>query len=142
MKAGLFEPGMRRAQDNDLWYRIAYQNPRIGYLPEPLAIYHLDTPDSSTKINDSVDFMTGLVRRHEELSKQYDRYEAFCPCITHMLQNWIRQLEKQGRCKDTALILRNFEAYVSKRFRREIKFRLLCPPITSWLADIILKLKR
>ncbi|MHC4551242.1 MAG: glycosyltransferase family 2 protein, partial [Planctomycetota bacterium] len=40
---GAFEPGMKRAQDTDLWFRIAYQFPQIGYVSEPLAIYHLDT---------------------------------------------------------------------------------------------------
>jgi hypothetical protein len=138
---GLFEAGMKRAQDNDLWFRIAYQYPQIGYLPDPLAIYHLDTVDSSTKINDRVDFMIELVRRHEKLSKQYNRHEAFRPCITQMLQIWIRQIEKQGRSKDAGLLLKTFQSYLSRRFRREMRCRLLCPPITSRLADIVFNIK-
>ncbi len=138
---GMFEPGMKRAQDNDLWYRIAYQYPRIGYIPKPLAIYHLDTTGSSTKTNDSIEFMMDLVHRHENLSKQYGRYEVFCPCLTLMLQVWIRQLEKQRRYKDAAQVLINFKTYLSKRFRNEMRFRLFSPPITPWLADAILYVK-
>jgi hypothetical protein len=133
----MFEPGMKRAQDTDLWYRIAYQYPRVGYLPEPLAIYHLDTQGSSTKVNDSVDFMINLVHRHEAFSKQFNRDEAFGPCITHMLQVWIRQLQKQGRRKDAAMLLDKFSAYVSKRFCREMRFRLAVPVLGSGLVECV-----
>ena len=139
---GLFEPGMKRAQDNDMWYRIAYQYPQVGYLPEPLAIYHLDTPGSSTKINDSVDFMTGLVQRHVELSRQSNRYEALRPCITQMVQLWIRQVEKQGRREDAVLLLKQFRTYLSKRFCREIRFRLAIPVVGPRLVESVFWLKK
>jgi glycosyltransferase involved in cell wall biosynthesis len=141
-KTGLFEPGMRRAQDNDLWFRIAYQYPAVGYLPEPLAIYHLDTPHSSTKINDDVGFMIRLVERHETLSRQHGRDEAFRPCLTHMLKVWIRTLLQQDRYSDTAALLDEFPCYLSSRFRREIRFRLMCPPLTNALAEMVIALKR
>ena len=139
---GLFEPGMKRAQDNDLWFRIAYQYPRIGYLPEPLAIYHLDTPASSTKINDSVEFMITLVRRHEKLSKQYGRDEAFRSCITQMVQNWIRQLKKQGRRNDALLLLNEFKDYLPGRFCREMRFRLTVPVLGSAIVDSVFWFKK
>lgn len=139
--AGLFEPGMKRAQDNDLWYRIAYQFPRVGYLAEPLAIYHLDTPGSSTKVNDDVEFMVRLVRRHEELSQRHNRYEAFRPCITHMLQTWIRQLLARRRYIETRRLLAEFDAYFGERFRREMRFRLFWPAVTNPAADALMHLK-
>ncbi|MHC4882565.1 MAG: glycosyltransferase family 2 protein [Planctomycetota bacterium] len=139
---GLFEPGMKRAQDNDLWYRIAYQYPKVGYLSEPLAIYHLDTPGSSTKINDSADFMIDLVRRHEELSIKYNRDEAFRPCVTHMLQNWIRQLERQHRRNDACLLLKEFNDYLPVRFCREMFFRLSVPVLGPALAECIFWVKK
>lgn len=138
---GYFEPGMKRAQDNDLWYRVAYQFPRIGYLSRPLSVYHLDTPASSTKVNDSVDFMIELVTRHERLSKQHGRYEAFLPCIIRMLGTWTRQMVKQKRYTDVRRLLKHFPQYVSGRFQREMRFRLLCPPLTGRLADGILYMK-
>lgn len=139
---GLFEPGMKRGQDNDLWDRIAYQYPRVGYLAEPLAIYHLDTPASSTKINDRVDFMIDLVHRHEALSKKYNRCEAFRPCITYMLQTWIRQLRIQKRYADVKLLLNRFDGYLSGRFRREMRFRLVWPPLTDAAADAVMRFKK
>jgi len=141
-KTGMFEPGMKRAQDNDLWYRIAYQYPMVGYLAQPLAVYHMDTPDSSTKINDEADFMTGLIDRHLELSAEYGRKEAFEPCVTHMLGVWVRQLFEEKRFGDVKLLLDRFGKFLSERFKREIRFRLMCPAVTNRIADIVIRLKK
>lgn len=140
-KTGMFEPGMKRAQDVDLWHRIAYQYPTAGYLQEPLAVYHMDTPDSSTKLNDDVGFMIHLVHRHEELSKKHHRYEAFRPCIRHMVQVWIRQLIRKKRYADIRVLLDCFKCYLPGRFKREMAFRLFCPPICSPIAQMVQRLK-
>lgn len=140
--AGLFEVGMRRAQDTDLWFRIAYQYPQIGYLPESLSIYHLDTPASSTKINDTIDFMMSLVQRHENLSRQYNRYDAFRPCITQMLQVWTRRLLEQKRHHDAEILLDQFRDYLPARFRREMRFRMSVPLLGPAIADTVLSLKK
>jgi glycosyltransferase involved in cell wall biosynthesis len=133
---GGFEPGMKRAQDNDLWFRIAYQFPQVGYIPRSLAVYHLDTPNSSTKINDSVEFMTALIERHRDLSQQFNRAEAFRPCITHTLQVWIRQLQAQKRKQEAMLLLNRFASFLSGRFRREMYFRLFVPGLGPAIADV------
>lgn len=139
---GFFEPGMKRAQDNDLWFRIAYQFPQVGYVPQPLAVYHLDTPDSSTKINDSVDYMIDLVERHRTLSRKFNRADAFRPCIMHMLQVWIRQLEKQKRSQDAFILLDRYGSFLSKRFRREMHFRLSVPWVGSAITEAYSFLKK
>lgn len=138
---GLFEPGMKRAQDNDLWFRIAYQFPQVGYIPQSLAVYHLDTPDSSTKINDSVDYMINLIDRHRTLSQKFNRAGAFRPCIAHMLQVWIRQLEKQNRRADINSLLGRYRSELSPQFCREMRFRMSLPPLTSRVADMFLSVK-
>jgi hypothetical protein len=139
---GMFEPGMKRAQDNDLWFRIAYQYPQVGYLPEPLAIYHLDTVGSSTKINDEVDFMMQLVNRHLDLSKIHNRARAFGPCVSHMLQVWIRQCVCSKRYSDVKILVGRFGDYLPRRFKREMRFRLTCPPLTMCIAEAILRIKK
>jgi len=139
---GMFEPGMKRAQDSDLWYRIAYQYPKVGYLPEPLAVYHLDTQGSSTKVNDDVDFMIKMVNRHLKLSKKYDRADAFRPCITKMLQVWIQQLEKQHRRKEAVLLLKTYKTYLPPRFFREMRFRIAFPFLGPVLVEMVFWIKR
>lgn len=140
--AGYFEPGMKRAQDNDLWFRIAYSFPRVGYLSQPLAVYHLDTPGSSTKVNNSVVFMIGLVERHERLAREHHRLEAFAPCIRQMLSLWVRELIEQRQYAQARVLIRRFGGYCSGRFLREMRFRLVCPPVTGPLADLLVHMKK
>lgn len=139
---GRFEPGMKRAQDNDLWFRIAYRFPQVGYVPQSLAVYHLDTPGSSTKINDSVDFMIGLIERHRALSQQCGRTDAFRPCAAMMLQVWIRQLAGQHRTGDARLLLDRFRDILTPRFCREIELRLRMPRLVQNAMDMYLAVKR
>jgi glycosyltransferase involved in cell wall biosynthesis len=141
-QVGLFEPGMKRAQDNDLWFRIAYQFPRIGYLPQSLSVYHLDTPGSSTKVNDQVDFMVQLINRHLALSEKFNRAEAFRPCVTAMVQTWIRELAGQSRRSDIGLLMRHYKPYLSARFVREIRFRTAIPVLGPFIADTVHRVKR
>jgi glycosyltransferase involved in cell wall biosynthesis len=140
-KTGLFEVGMKRAQDNDLWFRIGYQFPRVGYIGRPLAIYHQDTPGSSTKVNVQYEFMVRLVERHLELSAHYGRHEAFLPCIRHTLEVWIRELIQNGHGRESRDLMSRFETYLSPRFVREIQFRLAVPVIGPRVADGYLWLK-
>jgi glycosyltransferase involved in cell wall biosynthesis len=140
-KTGLFEVGMKRAQDNDLWFRIGYQFPRVGYLGQPLAIYHQDTPGSSTRVNVHYEFMIQLVGRHLELSAQYGRREAFLPCIRHMLEIWIRELSRDGHSREAQDLMSRFGAYLSPRFCKEIQFRLRFPYGGTLLANLFLRCK-
>ena len=114
----MFTPGMKRAQDTDLWFRVAYQYPKVGYISVPLAIYHMDTPYSSMKINDKVDFVVELISRHLELSKELGRQEAFAACAAMKLQTYIRQYLKESRRGDARVLLRQFKEYLPIRFRR------------------------
>ena len=138
---GMFEPGMKRAQDSDMWFRTAYRFPQVGYIPQSLAVYHLDTPNSSTKINDRVDFMVDHIERHRKLSQTFNRDKAFAPCITMMLQVWIRQLLKQKRRHDALVLLKRYASFLSGRFRREIAFRLSVPWLGPRIADAVEELK-
>ena len=139
---GMFKPGMKIAQDTDLWFRIAYLYPKIGYLSQPLSIYHLDTPGSSMKINYTVDFMIDFVCRHEQLSKQSNRWDALAACITSMVQTWTRRLVRQHRRKEAALLLRTFSDYLPKRFQLEMRFRIRIPVVGSMITDLYFQLKR
>ena len=39
LEAGLFRPGQTRINDMDMWFRIAYRHPAIGFVLEPTAVY-------------------------------------------------------------------------------------------------------
>lgn len=138
---GNFLPGMKRAQDNDLWFRIAYQFPSIGYIGRPMAIYHLDTPASSTKINVHYEFMIQFIERHVKLSEESGRREAFMPCIRAMLEAWIRELSQDGHSREARDLMNRFNIYLLPRFRREIEFRVRFGRIGSLMTEGYLRFK-
>jgi glycosyltransferase involved in cell wall biosynthesis len=41
-RVGLFDPTFLRAEDSDMWCRIAFTFPKFGYVNKPLARFHLD----------------------------------------------------------------------------------------------------
>lgn len=94
---GLFEPQLLRAQDTDLWWRIGYRYPRIGFLADPLARLHFDVPD---EILEQRRLWTKsgrnrrlLVRRHLELSQQAGKPDIFLPVGRRMIrQAWFTNL--------------------------------------------------
>ena len=51
---GLFRVGQMWAQDYDLFFRIAYKWPVIGYIPQPLSINHFGRVGSITQNNKSL----------------------------------------------------------------------------------------
>ncbi|HML74100.1 MAG TPA: glycosyltransferase family A protein [Anaerohalosphaeraceae bacterium] len=139
-KTGLFEPGMKRGQDTDLWFRIAYLYPRVGYVSAPLAIYHRDTPNSSTKVNIHYQFMIDHIERHIQLSEQAGRKQAYLASASKMLQDWIRELVEQRQFAQAKDLLTRFEQIVPARFCREIFWRIKLPWAGS-LIDFYLKSK-
>ncbi len=138
---GGFEPGMKRAQDTDLWFRIAYQFPQVGYIPQSLAVYHLDTPNSSTKINDQIEHLVALIDRHLYLSKTNNRSGAFELCLTQMIQTRVRQLAAHSRAKDARALLNRYHTTLPLRFRREMAVRLHLPRSLQALMDLYLRIK-
>jgi len=140
-KVDLFVPGMKRSEDTDLWFRIGYEFPKVGYLEKPLAIYHLNIKGSATKIHDAPDFLIDLIARHSELSKKFNKYDEFNRCASILVENRIRSFLKQKRYDDSRVLLKNLAPYLKNRFRREVRFRLIWPAVLSPMTDAWLWIK-
>ena len=98
-EAGLFRPGQLRGNDYDMWWRIAYRWPKIGYLTQPLAVYHLDVAGSIIRKYQDSDISCDLIQRHLELAQQHGRLADFEPCAIYLLRRWMRAMlfEARGR---------------------------------------------
>ncbi len=90
MTVGGFREEMRRGHDEDLWWRISYHHPRYGYDVQPLAIYHLETPDSLSWKPKPLAFLEDMVGRHLELSAQWGQESQFLPVAKLMVRSWMR----------------------------------------------------
>ena len=84
---GLFDPTFLRAEDSDMWCRIAFKFPKFGYVTKPLARFHLDVRnpilhERRTKAKDGKVFRR-LVDKLMPLAAeagcaaQFDRYAAW-----------------------------------------------------------------
>jgi len=133
VEAGLFAENMGRAQDTDLWFRLAYRSPRIGYWPEPLAIYHLSTPASISKVLGGRDpeVLGDLIERHLPLAQESGFGQAFGVCASRMLQVLMTALARQTRRDELGELLRKFADLLPWRFRTEMRLRASWPRTAS-----------
>jgi glycosyltransferase involved in cell wall biosynthesis len=80
---GVFDSCWKRGADQDMWWRIAYRYPRIGFVSRPLSIMHLDVQSGVNK-ELALEGKRGkeamaLVARHLELARQTDNLKQFIP---------------------------------------------------------------
>jgi len=142
IKAGLFRMGQLRAQDTDMWFRIAYKWPTIGFISQPLAVYHAQIPKSITKVHKESKIIGDLVERHFELSRQLGKLEDFRPCGIQMLQTWMRELVEEDRREEILELTDRFEELFSKRFNREMRLRAKHPLIAPACISVVGLLKK
>ena len=107
-EAGLFRPGQLRANDYDMWWRIAYRWPKIGYLAEPLAVYHLDVEGSIIRRHKDGAISRDLIQRHLELARQHGRVDDFRPCATYLLRRWMRSMLFDEQPREIRAMIRQF----------------------------------
>ncbi len=136
-EAGMFLPGLLLAQDLDLWYRIAYRWPEIGYIGEPLAIYHMDIPGSNTRRYPSVERTCALVRRHLELSAKSGCLQDYKPCAIAMIRAWIRGSLFNEHIYEIPKIVNLFKNMLSPEYRFVIRGFTLFPKVTLTILQSI-----
>ena len=127
VERGLFRGGQSGANDTDMWFRIAYRWPQIGYTNQPLAINHIDKSKEITKAPNQLKDYSDLVERHLKLASQEGCSEQFRPCAVRMLETLIRRMVKQHRGAEALAVLERFEDLLDRRFIKETRFRTRWP---------------
>ena len=125
--AGLFLPGQPRINDVDMWLRIAYRWPPIGFIPAPLAIYHLDVPNSIIKTYKDPAVICDFIDRHLELAQNHGMLEEFKPCAAKIMGWWIHCyiLERQG--KPVRQILKQYGHLYPRYYRATTYIKSIFP---------------
>ncbi|HBG78409.1 MAG TPA: hypothetical protein DDW84_06125 [Phycisphaerales bacterium] len=111
-KVGVFDSCWLRVADHDMWWRIAYSFPAIGYLQEPSAILHLDVQDSvgmglrlQTK-NGQND--RELMTKHLQLADKHNCADTFKPCAKQYLLRSLMAVIYYGFKKDARIMASQF----------------------------------
>jgi glycosyltransferase involved in cell wall biosynthesis len=99
-EVGVFDSCWKRCADQDMWWRITYKFPRIGYISRPLSIVHLEAPTLTT-VKLSLEDKRGedirkLTTRHLELAKAANMSEEFRPLAAKVLREALLEMLYRG----------------------------------------------
>jgi glycosyltransferase involved in cell wall biosynthesis len=136
VEAGLFLPGQKRINDMDLWFRVAYRHPAIGFVRQPLAVYHLGIPDSTIKAHCNPRIIAEFLRRHFDLAASFGKAEDFRPCAAKMLGSWLTMLLVQRQGQEVRNLLREFGRLYSRYFVATNRIKSYFPKLGQWYERI------
>ncbi len=136
VEAGMFLPGQKRINDMDLWFRVAYRHPAIGFVAQPLAVYHLDIPNSTIKAHCDPQIIAEFLRRHFELADQSGKAEDFRPCAAKMLGSWLTMLLDLRQGREVRDLLREFGGLYSRYFVATNRIKSYFPRLGQWYERI------
>jgi len=113
-EAGLFLPGQKRFNDVDLWLRMAYRGARIGYIYEPLAVYHLGVADRILTLHRQAEHIELFLQRHFQLADEAGMTESFRPFAAQILGWWVGQRMADGDGRQMRYLLKKYRELFSK----------------------------
>ncbi len=131
IEAGLFRPGQLRANDYDMWWRIAYRWPKIGYLAEPLAIYHLDVEGSIIRKHKDSTILCDLIERHLKMAEEHGRLEEFRACAVYLLRRWMRSMLFEAQGEDIRGMLKQFDELLPGGYKMFMRALTTFPKATA-----------
>lgn len=140
--AGLFVPNLKW-EDTDIFLKIAYNHPPIGYIDSPLINYQSDSDGSLTsKDRFFADKRCELIERHINLSRQYNRQREFIKCASEKVLWWINVALKYGKFKDAQTMIYRLGYLIPLSLRLELIIRAFLPYAGTMMVFAYFSLKR
>jgi len=141
-RAGMFRTGQVSSNDLDMWWRIAFIEPRIGYVITPIAVYHFGVKDSITQRHTQGAIISELLLRYVPYAKQAGQEISYKKCLCHSAKYWIPKFLSQGLIKDTKIMIDNLGRYVPIGYRIVIQGLCVWPWLTIKLLPLLKKVNR
>ena len=142
LEAGLFRPGQPRMNDEDMWFRIAYCYPKVGYLATPLAVYHRGVPGSIVKTHNHPEIVIELIKRHLKLADEQGRLDAFRPVARSITKMWIHWSWEDERAFQIRLLLKELGFLLPKRYKMTLYALTIFPELTLRCMPILRKINK
>lgn len=144
-EVGRFVPGLHSGPDLDMWWRIAYRYPKIGYVAEPLAVVYLDVANVvSTKrrlgVKDGANARR-LIGRHLQLAKEQKSLDAFRPYAKKLLRKSLITTLYHGYKTGARTTVRQFSGLFPWYWRVGTYVLTVFPRFTSRFAHAIAYLR-
>jgi glycosyltransferase involved in cell wall biosynthesis len=131
LEAGLFSTELIKAEDMDLWWRIAYTYPEVGYVSAPLAVYHLGASESLNQTRMNGAFFAGLIHKHLKLSREHHQDGAFRPLASRLLRGWMRSMLFTAQGRDVRFLLKEFGPLFPFGYCGLMRALILFPRLTA-----------
>lgn len=144
-EVGMFELGRASGPDLDMWWRIAYRYPQIGYIAEPLAVIYLDV-ENVVFTERRLSTRTGadareLIARHLRLANEEGSLSEFEPYAQKLMRKSLITNIYHGFKKDARLTVKQFSSLFPWYWRIGIYLLTIFPKLTSTLAHIVAYLR-
>jgi glycosyltransferase involved in cell wall biosynthesis len=142
-EAGRFRIEQKRFNDLDCWLRIAYRQPVIGFLYEPLAIYHIEAQEGISFKYNSAEIYAEFISRHFQLSDQHGRQHDFEQLAVFLLSQWMRaMLFNLGQAKLIRTLLKQFSEILPFEVKTRYYLLTICPWLTMIGCHLVSKVVR
>ena len=115
LEAGLFDESLSRSNDIDMWFRISFLEPKLGYVPEPLTVYQTDISYITKKILDA-NVPMRLVGKLEAMADNSGHRDEFKPCAGLILKWWIILLVQSKQGSSVRKLLATHHSLFGKRY--------------------------
>ena len=130
------------AEDIDLWLRIAYRYPKIGFSSEPLATHYLFSENTLMTTNRQTGLYARFMERHLSISAQQGVLEQFRPAAAFTMRRWIRGMLFSGRKAEIRQLLSRFPQLCSVGYRLVIYSLTAFPSLTVGGLRLLSKVVR
>jgi len=144
-EVGMFEPGRASGEDLDMWWRIAYLYPKIGYLATPMATIYLDVDNVvfterrlSTKRGANA---RELITRHLQLAQEHSQLDSFRPYAKKLLCKSLITAIYYGYKTDSRITVKQFSDFFPWYWRFGTYLLTLTPNFTSFALRNLLYLR-
>ncbi|MCK5000277.1 MAG: hypothetical protein KAS23_12105, partial [Anaerohalosphaera sp.] len=142
IEAGMFPVGIHRAEDMYLWWQIALRHPKIGFVSDALATYHLEVGSSVSVTETSWKYYARMLAKSLESARGLGKVDVLKPAASMMLRRWIRAMLFDGEAEPIRNLLDNGKELVSPGYRFFIRTLIAAPKLTAFGCRMISKIVR
>jgi glycosyltransferase involved in cell wall biosynthesis len=124
--------------DYDMWLKIAYRFPKLGFVPQSLTLMHLDNPDAALMRQRIAAKRGGpvreLIERHLKLAEEQESLDEFRPLAAKILRQALIPAVYHGFKADARLTIRQFGTFFPWYWRYGAYLLTIFPKATSLAA--------
>jgi glycosyltransferase involved in cell wall biosynthesis len=132
LEAGLFYAGQKIAEDEDLWFRLAYLNLKLSIVWEPVAVYHIQMPDSATHTVLRPEDVNSFLSRHLILAEKAGMLNEFKSCAQFIFGHWIYKFMLAARGCEVRDLLRKYGFLLTPYSKWTAYLGSFCPGLWWW----------